>query len=140
MAMVKVEETHLTKRQYEVLKMRAQGKSLAEIAKELGTSRSNISRIAKISEQNIEKAKNTMKLVETVDWPVKINARAGANIYKVSERAFKRADEKGIDITHNYAEVVRLIAEMLGRKNIRRRKALRNFTVVISGEGNVEVI
>jgi hypothetical protein len=88
----------------------------------------------------VEKARNTLKLIGTVKWPVRVDARVGANVYEVSERVFRRADERGIKIAHNYAELVRLITETLGRKNIKRRKVLRNFTVVISGEGRVEII
>jgi hypothetical protein len=138
--MVSVEETHLTRKQFEVLKLRLEGKSLAQIARKLGTSRSNISRISRIAKLNVEKARNTLKLIGTVKWPVRVDARVGANVYEVSERVFRRADERGIKIAHNYAELVRLITETLGRKNIKRRKVLRNFTVVISGEGRVEII
>lgn len=137
--MINVEKTHLTKRQLEVLKLKMEGKSLAEIAGKLGTSRSNISRIARIAEENVEKARNTLKLIETINWPIRVDVRAGANVYQVSERVFKRADEKGIKIAHNYSELVRLITETLGRRGIRRRKALRNFTIVVSTEGKVEI-
>ena len=138
--MVDIKETHLTKRQFEVLKMRREGKSLSEIAKLLRTSRSNVSSIAKIAELNVKKSKNTLKLVETIGWPVKVDARAGANIYEVSEKVFEKADEKGIRISHNYSDLVRVITETLGRKNLRRRKALRNFSVVVSGDGKTEVL
>ena len=138
--MINIKKTHLTRRQFEVLKLRRAGKSLAEIAKEFGTSRSNVSRISKIAERNVEKAKNTLKLAQTIEWPIRVDARAGANIYQASENVFKRADEKGIKIANNYAELVRLITTTLERKGIKRRKALRSFTVVVSSEGKVEVI
>lgn len=138
--MVNVIETHLTKKQFEILRMRMEGKSLAEIAKRFGTSRSNVSRIARMAEQNIEKSKNTVKLVETMNWPVKVHVRAGENIYEVSEMVFREADGKRIDVSHNYSEIVRLITESLGRKNIRRRKTLKNFTILVNDSGRVEVI
>lgn len=137
--MVRVEETHLTKRQFEVLKMKTEGKSLSEIAKTIGTSRSNVSRLAKVAEQNVERAKNTLKLLSTIRWPVKVEARTGSNVYEISEMIFKEADRSGIRISQNYAGLVGLITEALGRKNIKRRKATKNFTVLISGEGKVEV-
>ncbi|MCS7131774.1 MAG: Tfx family DNA-binding protein, partial [Hadesarchaea archaeon] len=93
--MVDLSKTHLTKRQFEVLKLRMAGKSLAEIAEALGTTRSNVSRISKMAEQNIERAKNTLKLIQTMEWPIIVHARAGANVYQVSERVFRRADERG---------------------------------------------
>ncbi len=138
--MIDIRRTHLTERQFEVLKLRMAGKSLAEIAEVLGTTRANVSRISRMAEENIEKARNTLKLVQAIEWPISVRARAGANVYQVSERVFKRADERGIKIAHNYAELVRLITSALGRKGIRRRRALRDFIVLVSGEGRVEVI
>jgi hypothetical protein len=137
--MIKPEETHLTKRQFEVLKLKMEGRSLTEIAEKFGTSRSNISRIARIAEENVKKARNTLKLIQTIEWPIRVNVRMGANVYQVSEKVFKRADEKGIKISYNYPEFVRLITETLGRKGIRRRKVLRSFTIAVSSQGRIEI-
>ncbi len=137
--MIDIKKTHLTKRQFEVLKRRREGKSLTEIAAELRTSRSNISRIAIIAEQNVEKARNTLKLVESFEWPVRIDAKAGSNIFEISEKVFRAADEKNIRVSRNYSEIVRLITEALGGRNLRRRKALKDFSIVVSKEGRVEI-
>jgi len=120
--------------------MKTEGKSLSEIAKTIGTSRSNVSRLAKVAESNVERAKNTLKLLSTIKWPVRVEAKAGSNVYEISEMIFKEADRDGIRISQNYAGLVGLITEALGRRNIKRRKAAKNFTVLISGEGKVEVL
>lgn len=138
--MVNIKDTHLTKRQFEVLKMRREGKTLAEIAAKLRTSRSNVSAIMKTAGENVDKARNTLKLVETIKWPIKIDVRAGSNVYEVSERVFGKADEKGIKVSHNYSDVVRLITETLGWENLKRRKALRDFSIMVSKEGMIEVL
>ncbi|GEM_PF-741004 len=138
--MVNIKDTHLTKRQFEVLRMRREGRTLAKIAAELRTSRSNVSAILKTAEENIGRARNTLKLIETIKWPIKIDVKAGSNVYEVSERVFSKADRKRIKVSHNYSEVVRLITETLGWKNLKRRKALRDFAVMVSKEGMVEVI
>jgi hypothetical protein len=137
--MIKPEETHLTRRQFEVLKLKMEGKSLTEIAEKFGTSRSNISRIARIAEENVKKARNTLKLIQTIEWPIRVNVRMGANVYQVSEKVFRQADERGIKISYNYPELVRLITETLGRKGIKRRKVLRSFTITVSARGRVEI-
>jgi len=138
--MVKIEDTHLTKRQIQVLELRLQGMGVSAIAKKLRTSKSNISRLLKTAEQNVKKSKNTMRLLETLDWPVKINIRKGSNVYEVAEKLFELADKKRIKIARNYAEIVRLISESLGRKNIRRRVALRDLTVMVSADGEIEIL
>ena len=138
--MVNIKQTHLTEKQFEILRMKREGMTLALIAAELHTSRSNISAILKTAEENIRKSRNTLKLIETIEWPIKIDARAGMNIYAISERVFSEADKKRIKVAHNYSEVVRMIAEALGRENLRRRKVLRDFSVVVSKQGAVEVL
>lgn len=138
--MVAIKDTHLTKRQFEVLKMRREGETLAEIALKLRTSRSNVSAILRTARENVDKARNTLKLIETIKWPIKIDVKAGSNIYEVSERVFRKADEKGIKVSHNYSDVVRQITETLGLEKLKRRKTLRDFIVMVSKEGMVEVL
>lgn len=138
--MVDIKETHLTRRQFEVLKRRMEGKSLAEIAEELGTSRSNVSSIARIAERNVRKARATFRLIEALGQQIRIDMKAGSNVYEASERVFRAADERGIKVACNYSELVRLITEKLGRKNLRRRRALRDFTVMVGKAGKVDVL
>lgn len=138
--MVNTNETHLTEKQFEVLKKRREGKTLGEIAEELGTSRSNVSSIARTAERNVEKARNTLKLFKTIEWPIRIDVKAGSNIYDVSEEVFEKADEKEIDLSLNYSELVRLVTETLGRKNLKRREALRDFSIMANEEGKIEVL
>jgi len=53
---------------------------------------------------------------------------------------FINADEKRIKVSHNYSDVVRLITENLGWENLKRRKALRDFSIFVSKEGMIEVL
>ncbi|MDP6459375.1 MAG: Tfx family DNA-binding protein, partial [Candidatus Hydrothermarchaeota archaeon] len=57
-------DTHLTERQIRVLKLRARGHIQAEIARQFGTSRANISAIEKKAMINIERSKNTLNLTK----------------------------------------------------------------------------
>ncbi|MBS3815162.1 MAG: Tfx family DNA-binding protein [Hadesarchaea archaeon] len=138
--MVNTEETHITERQFEVLRKKREGKSLREIADELGTSRSNVSSIAKTAEQNLEKSKNTIKLFKTIEWPIKVDVESGTNIYDVSEVIFEKADKKEIDLSLNYSKLVRIITENLGKENLERRKTLKDFSIMVNEEGKIEVI
>ena len=138
--MVNTAESYLTEKQFKVLKTRREGKSIGKIAEEFRTSRSNICSIAKTAEHNVEKARNTLKLFDTIEWPIRMVMKSGSNIYDASEKVFKDADKEGIKISHNGSELVRLVSETLGRSNLERRKALRDFTVMVSGEGKVKVL
>ena len=54
----------LTKKQIEILKLRSNGYSQADIAKKLGTSRANISAIEKSAWENVKRAR-TMRGIAT---------------------------------------------------------------------------
>ncbi|KXB01358.1 hypothetical protein AKJ44_02645, partial [candidate division MSBL1 archaeon SCGC-AAA261F17] len=77
---------------------------------------------------------------KTIRWPIRIDVKAGSNIYDASEDIFEKADGEGIDLSLNYSELVRLVTETLGREDLKRREALRDFSVMISSEGKVEVL
>ena len=138
--MVSTRGTHLTNRQFEVLKGRLEGKSLSEIAKELGTSRSNVSSIAKAAERNVQRAKNTLKLIRTIEWPIRVDVKAGTDLYDVYEKVFREADEKGIKVIYNCPELVTLIIERLGRENIKRRKITTDLSIMVGKDGEVGVL
>ncbi|MEM3401675.1 MAG: Tfx family DNA-binding protein [Candidatus Hadarchaeales archaeon] len=138
--MVDISKTHLTRRQLEVLMMRNRGMSISRIASELGTSRSNVGALIKKAKENVEKSKNTLRLVKTLNWPVKVEFPRGTNVYHACEEIFRMADKRGIKISCNYSDLVRRITETLGREYLERRKALRNFTVMVSQKGGVEII
>jgi len=137
--MIDIDKTHLTKKQFKVLRMKIAGKSLSEISRELHTSRANISSIAKTAEANVKKSKQTLKLMELINWSIKIDVSAGSNVYEISEKVFEEADKKKIKITHNYSELVRLITESLGAARLKRRKTLEKFSIVISKDGRFEI-
>lgn len=138
--MVDINKTHLTKRQLEVLVMRNRGLSISKIASELGTTRSNVGALIKKAKRNIEKSRNTLRLIKTLDWPLKVKFSAGTNIYRACEDVFQTADQKKIKISHNYSDLVRKITETLGKEHLRRRRASRSFTVMVSPAGEVEVV
>jgi hypothetical protein len=138
--MVNSKGTHLTSRQFEVLKGKLEGKSLSEIAKEIGTSRSNVSSIAKAAERNVQRAKNTLKLIRTIEWPIRVDVKAGTNLYDVYEKVFREADEKGIKVIYNYPELVMLIIESLGREKIKRRKITTDLSIMVCMNGEVVVL
>lgn len=132
-------ETHLTEKQFEVLKKKKTGKSLSEIADELNTSRSNVSHILATAKENVEKAENTLTLIRAFEWPVEIEIEAGSDLYDVSKNIFEKADEENIRINHTGSDLVDLLAEEISDR-IENRKVQVGFSVKISKEGEVEVL
>ncbi len=61
MKKMSTDETILTRRQMDVLKLRNEGYSQDEITKRGGTTKQNISTIEKMAWRNVKRAENTIK-------------------------------------------------------------------------------
>lgn len=131
--------THLTKRQLEVLKRKREGKSVQEIAEELNTSRSNVSHILSSAVENVEKAENTLKFVRTVEWPIRMEFKSGVDLFKISSEIFQKADEGGIHLDFTGSELVGLLGESI-RGLVDNRKTKTGIIVVMSEDGEIEVL
>jgi len=94
------ESTTLTERQVEVLELREQGQTQREVADQLGTTDSNISAIERAAEQNIEKARRTLELVQTVRAPVQLSVSPGTSFDDLVASVYSHADEAGIKIAY----------------------------------------
>lgn len=98
--MTSAESTTLTERQVEVLELREQGQTQREVADQLGTTDSNISAIERAAEQNIEKARRTLELVQTVRAPVQLSVSPGTSFDDLVASVYSHADEAGIKIAY----------------------------------------
>ncbi len=129
----------LTERQFEVLKLRAQGLTQEEIAKILGTSRENVSVIEKRAKEKVEKARETIRAFESLN-PVKIVLPQGLNLFSAPEVVFQKADMHGIKVRYNSTALIGIIRRKAGDKISVNTiaepveiKLLRNGDVIIEG-------
>ncbi|RLG55442.1 MAG: transcriptional regulator, partial [Candidatus Hydrothermarchaeota archaeon] len=72
-------ESFLTEKQIKVLELRAKGYTQEQIAKILGTSRVNVTILEKKAKENVEKARKTIELFESLT-PIKVTIKKDANI------------------------------------------------------------
>ncbi|KXA94378.1 hypothetical protein AKJ37_07660, partial [candidate division MSBL1 archaeon SCGC-AAA259I09] len=135
--MINTENTHFTKKQLEVLKKRKMGKSISEIAENMGTSKSNVSHILESAEKNIEKAENTLKIAKTINWPIKIEFEVGTNLFDISERIFEKANDEGVKLDFTGPDLLKTLAEKAGTK-IKNRRIQTKISIVINREGKIE--
>lgn len=129
-------DTHLTEKQIEVLKLRAMGYSQAEIARRFGTSRANISATEKKALMNIQRARNTLKLVRMLEAPIWFAAKPEEDLNDVVRRVYEKADSQGIHITQNFPALANLIQKEAGEK-IRGRRVLQELEIAVTQEGRV---
>lgn len=131
--------THLTKRQLEVLEKKRKGKNIRDIAAELNTSKSNISHILESAVKNIEKAENTLKLVRTIEWPIRMEFESGMDLYEISRKVFERADEEGIHLDFTGSEIVSLLGDKIS-DGVKNRKIQADIRLLMNEEGELEIL
>jgi|Deesub1362A_J573_1020465.scaffolds.fasta_scaffold00023_19 hypothetical protein len=128
----------LTERQVEVLRLRNQGYSQVEIAKMLGTSKANISATEKSALKNIQKAKNTLELVKTLDAAIWIAIKPETDLNDAVREIYKAADKKGIWVKHSFPYLSSILKEKTGDK-IKGRRVLTEFEVGVLPSGEIVV-
>ena len=131
--------TFLTERQLEVYIRRRRGESLAEIAKELGTTRSNVCALEKAARKNIERAYNTIKLVESLLYKSVVTVPPGTDLYDIPGIIYRKADELGIKIQMSGPMLLKYIVEHCSDK-LRNRQVLREITIGIDENGSLAIL
>lgn len=128
----------LTERQLEVYLRRLRGEKLEEIARDLGTTKSNISAIEKKAKRKIELAYNTVRLVEQLVDAQIVSIPPGIDLYEIPGIIYRKGDEMGIKIRYSGPELIKLLVERCGHK-LRNREVTRQITVGIKENGEISL-
>ncbi len=131
----KVEKSFLTKKQYEILRLRAKGLKQKEIAEILGTSRENVSILEKRAKEKIERARITLELFEMLD-PIDVEIKEGTNLYDIPKIIYREADRHGIHIIYNTNCLIELI-KTFAHDKIYSFKVRESFKIRILRNGKV---
>jgi hypothetical protein len=134
-----VDETALTKRQMEVLKLRNEGHSQEEIAQRFGQTKQNISAIERMARANVKKAENTLKFVKLFKAPVWFTVAENTDLDAAVRRIFAEADKAGIHVAYDRLTLTMKIREE-ARDKIRHRLVLKGFEVGITKEGEIIIL
>jgi hypothetical protein len=134
-----VNETILTQKQKQVLKLRNKGYSQEEIAQEWGTTKQNISSIERMAWKKVKRAENTIKFVKMLKAPVWFTMDKNADLDDVVGRIYLEADKKNIHITHDGLSLATKIREDAMDK-IKHRVVLKEFEVGITEDGEIILI
>ena len=131
--------TFLTERQLEVFIRRRRGESLAEIAEKLGTTRSNVCALEKAAKRNIERAYNTVKLVESLLYKSIVSIPPGTDLYDIPGIIYRKADQLGIKIQMSGPLLLKYIVEHCSDK-LRNRQVLREIKIGIDESGSLTIL
>jgi len=136
--MVDAEATTLTDRQVEVLELRERGHTQREVADRLGTTDSNVSAIERAAEENVEKARRTLELVQTIRAPVHTTLPKGSYFDDVVDEIYDRGDEAGIKIDYCRPELYSHLYGLL-EPHTSENQLDTSVRVGITEDGEVEV-
>ncbi|WP_292460431.1 Tfx family DNA-binding protein [Methanothermococcus sp.] len=129
-------ESFLTDTQIKILKLRKKGLTQEEIAKIMNTSRANISMIEKRARENVEKARNTLRIYNDIMAPVKLVVKEGIDVFDIPKMVFKISDENDIHVKYSSLEILDLIHKNV-RNNIDKRIVKKPFVINILENGEL---
>lgn len=133
-----LKDTHLTEKQIKVLKLRARGFTQADISRQFGTTRANISATEKKATTNIQRARNTMTLVKMLEAPLWFTAMPEEDLNDIVKKIYDKADSSGIHISQNFPALANLIQEK-AKDKIRGRRVLLEMEIAVTRDGEVLV-
>ncbi len=129
----------LTKTQIKVLELRKKGYTQEQISEILRTSRANISMIEKRAKENVEKAKETLKIYNNIMAPLKLVVSPGTDVFTIPKQILEVADVNEITIPYGHLEILELI-----HKNVPdclyNRVVKKSFTINILENGELSFV
>jgi Tfx family DNA-binding protein len=128
----------LTQKQYEVLRLRAQGYKQREIAEMLNTTRENISVIEKSALRKIRLAEKTLRIYRELYCLDKIRVEPNTYTLDIPKIIFSRADELGIKLRANLSYLLGAI-HYRAEECIRRRHLIKPLNILIFRNGDIEI-
>ena len=127
----------LTEKQYRILELRSKGYTQAQIAKILGTSRSNVSMLEKAALEKIRLAKETLKLYQELNSAAVVTVEPGTHLVDIPGIILRKADEVNVKLRANFT----LIYDMLRYKAGQRGKITdRKIKILIMRDGSIDVV
>lgn len=131
-------ESLLTERQLQVLQLRKEGRSQAEVADILGTTRSNISILEKRAHQNIHRAEQTLRQWMMIKAPISLKVKEGTDVFDLPKMIFDAADQRAIELPVTSLDII----VQLRRKSpqlFRKRAVLKDVDVYVTEDGELLV-
>ncbi len=130
-------DSFLTKRQMEILELRSRWCTQEEIARELGTTRENVTITEKRALENIKKARRTIDAFEMLS-PVEIEIEKGDDIFQVPDKILRIGDANGIDVLYNRTTIVGMLRRK-AQDRIRGNRILDGFKVLLLRNGKIRL-
>lgn len=125
-------------KQLKILKLRARGFTQLEAAKELGTTRANISMIEWRARKKLQKARETLQAYEALQSSHRVSVEKGTKLAEVPLVVLHEGDRRHIHIKSDLIEIVRLV-KALKPNVVREGRILRKLEFKINERGKLEI-
>ncbi len=133
-------DTYLTEKQLTVLRLRAQGLSVDEIARTLGVSRSNVYSILRSAKEVFEKSLRTVKTYNDFANNAKLLAPKGISLNELIRMLISEADNRNIKIpSPTYEVLIKLVRDAYECIDLRDSKILCDLILNLDGVEGVNV-
>ena len=125
-------------KQLKILKFRAKGFTQLETAKELGTTRANVSMIEWRARKKLDKARETIQAYEALQSSHTVLVEKGTKLAEVPLLLLPEGDKRHIHIKSDIVEIVRLV-KALRPNPVRDGKTIRGLEFKINERGKLLV-
>ena len=129
----------LSERQLEVLSCRGKGMSQEETAKELSTTRANVSMIERRAKMNVEKARKTLTAYEATLTDHSVVVKMGARPQGIPSIVLREGDRFGIHIQSNIVDIIRMVMA-LRPSCIAGGRTTRDLKFVFNQRGKLSLV
>lgn len=131
--------TILTRRQWQVLQLRAKGLTQAQVAKRLHTTRENVTILEHRAHHNVKAAKATLAALEQLSKSNEMIIPSGTSIFEATSMILLRGDILRIKLKRNADSLLALLrSKCKGR--IRGHHLTSTISLSIQNDGNIAIL
>ena len=128
----------LTDRQIQVLKLRSRGITQERVARQLKTTRENISILESRARRNIKKAKATIEILEDLGMATRITIKPETPVLEISKIILKKADDANVRLQLDCIDLLEKI-KIKAKNKIKAKKVVQPISVVLLPYGDLLV-
>ena len=128
----------LTDRQIQVLKLRSRGLTQEGVAKQLKTTRENVSILESRARRNIKRAKATIEVLEDLGMATRITIKPETPVLEISKIIFKKADDANVRLQLDCIDLLEKI-KTKAKDKIKSKKVVNSISIVLLPYGDLLV-
>lgn len=128
----------LTDRQIQVLKLRSRGITQEKVARQLKTTRENVSILESRARRNIKRAKATIEILEDLGMATRITIKPDTPVLEISKLILKKADDANVRLQLDCIDLLEKI-KIKAKNKIKAKKVVSPISVVLLPYGDLLV-